>query len=115
MAAATGEARRLRHLADEKFGPWHQLSDASGKKYTRFLDSISPAGDHDAVTDGAADYVASAVQNLAKTVPSSLPGLLALASYARTVIEHKETTYDQEDLRNLLLSLSSAAAKISVS
>jgi hypothetical protein len=77
-----------------------------------YLDSISPNGDHDTVIDAPASHLGEVTGELSETVPESLSGLLALASYARKAIEHKETVFDEHEFRNMLLSLAEAADDI---
>ncbi len=112
MSAAVAEARRLRRLAEKKFGPLESLEDGRRKRFVKYLDSISPDGDHDTVTNVAADHLAATTLELAETVPTSLQGLLSLACHAREVIEHKDTTFDDLDLQTLLLSMSTAAINV---
>jgi hypothetical protein len=112
MAAASDEARRLMKLAETKFGQWEHLPEKDRKAFSIYLDSISPNGDHDTVVDAAADHLGDMTWDMSKTVPNSLSGLLAFASYGREMIEHKETTFDEEDLKNMMLSLAEAAEEI---
>jgi hypothetical protein len=109
MAAAVEEARRLMRKAEEKFGPRAQHEEKDASAFADYLDSISPNGDYDTVIDAAANHLGDTTWDLSGTVPTSLAGLLALASYAREMIEHKETTFDENDLQNMLLSLAEAA------
>jgi hypothetical protein len=109
MAAAAEEARRLMRVAEQKFGPWAKLPESNRKPFSDYLDEISPNGDHDTVIDGPAHYLGEVTWDLSQTVPTSLAGLLTLAAYAQEVIEHKESTFDENDLRSMLLSLAEAA------
>jgi hypothetical protein len=109
MTAASREAKRLMKLAEKKFGPHKELAEKDRKAFVDYLDTISPNGDHDTVIEPAANHLGDATWDLSQTVPNSLSGLLAFASYARQVIEHKETTFDENDLQNMLLSLAEAA------
>ena len=111
-AAASNKARRLSKRAEKKFRPHKQLQEKDREAFVEYLDSISPNGDHDTVIDGAANHLGDTTWDMSQTVPTSLSGLLAFASYAREVIEHKETTFDENDLRNMLLSLAEAADEI---
>lgn len=108
MAAATDEARRLMAKAEKKFGPWDQTDGRKRPAFVAYLDKISPTGDHDTIIDEAADRLGDATSELAETVPASMPGLLSMAAYAEHVIEH-EATFDESDLRNMLLSMARAA------
>jgi hypothetical protein len=109
IRAASLEARRLRKIADEKIGDWRKLPEERRTEYARFLDSISPNGDHDSIIEGPADIAGEAMNGLTQTVPTSREGFIALSIYAGAVIRDRESTFDESDLRNLLLSLADAA------
>jgi hypothetical protein len=109
--AAKG-ARRLSKIADKKVGDWRKLPEERRAEYIKFLDSISPNGDHDSIVEGPADIAADAMSELAQTIPASREGFVALAIYAGAVIRDRESTFCEDGLRDLLLSLADAAGEL---
>jgi hypothetical protein len=80
-------------------------------EYARQLDDISAAreavyGDIDAVVIGPADIEYDAIDNLAKTVPTTLPGLLAFLA------EVAKADHELIDTETLLATLGEAATAL---
>jgi hypothetical protein len=77
--------------------------------HDKYLEEIA-GGDIDEIRSGPAEAELEAEDELAETVPTSLPGLLAMLSYVNgAMIKDGPTTFDEDHMTTLFGSLAKAA------
>ena len=109
--AAKG-ARRLSKIADKKVGDWRKLPEERRAEYIKFLDSISPNGDHDSIVEGPADIAADAMRNWLRPFRRRAKASLHLPSTPAPSSAIGSPPSAEDDLRDLLLSLADAAGEL---
>ncbi len=100
----------------EQVIPHEQYPDLN-EHYCKLLEDRSAAraeihGDTDELTDGPANAAWDARDQFAETVPTTLPGLLAMIVYANEVAEEDPDAFTGDGDRSLLQTLATAARAV---